>query len=58
MKKVNNRFSLDALTSKVELNKVEMQTIKGGFICYCNGVATPGFDNVNSCVNYGCTVSM
>lgn len=58
MKKVNNRFSLDALTSKVQLNKVEMHAIKGGFICYCNGVATGMYSDVGSCVNGGCTVVM
>ncbi|MGI4762058.1 MAG: TIGR04149 family rSAM-modified RiPP [Janthinobacterium lividum] len=35
MKKINNRFSLSALSDKVELSKYEMQVIKGGIYCYC-----------------------
>jgi natural product precursor len=51
MKKVNNRFSLDALANKVELNKVEMHAIKGGdFTCYCNGVYVGTYNNVGTCV--------
>jgi natural product precursor len=52
MKKVNNRFSLDALASKVELNKVEMQAIKGGdFSCYCNGYLVGPYPDISSCVS-------
>jgi hypothetical protein len=51
MKKVNNRFSLDALAGKVELNKVEMQAIKGGFTCYCNGRLLGEYNDVTACYN-------
>lgn len=51
MKKVNNRFSLDALAGKVELNKVEMQSIKGGFPCYCNGQLLGDASSVGQCYN-------
>ncbi len=57
MKKINNLFSLNALASKVALNKVEMQALKGGFSCYCNGTKVSVSD-VSGCISMGCTLVM
>jgi len=51
MKKIQKTFTIDTLASKAKLSSEEMQNVKGGFACYCNGVYKGEFDDVSACAS-------